>query len=147
MCSVSAQKYTDTYIKEANKVALAWLNDLNHDQHKDAYKLLSKEVKQSIQQEDWIEFMNDLMFEFGDIEDRKVTQTYFQSEIEQLEDGFYVVINYEVNYKKTKEHTENLLLKQNDKAKWEILYYNYEFKNKEDDTPNNIPDKKIGELD
>ena len=76
--------------------------------------------------------MNDLMFEFGDIENRKVTQTYFQSEVEQLEDGFYVVINYEVNYKKTKEHTENLLLKQNDKAKWEILYYNYEFKNKEE---------------
>ena len=147
MCSVSAQKYTDTYIKDANKVALDWLNDVNHKQYENAYKLLSKEVKQSVQQEDWIEFMNDLMFEFGDIEDRKVTQTYFQSEVEQLEDGFYVVINYEVNYKKTKEHTENLLLKQNDKAKWEILYYNYEFKNKEDDTPNNIPDKKIGELD
>ena len=132
MCSVSAQKYTDTYIKDANRIALAWLNDLNHELYEDDYKLLSKEVKQSIQQEAWIAFMNDLMFEFGDIEDRKVTQTYFQSEIEQLEDGFYVVINYEVNYKKTKEHTENLLLKQNDKAKWEILYYNYEFKNKEE---------------
>ena len=132
MCSVSAQKYADTYIKDANKVALAWLNELNHEQYENAYKLLSKEVKQSVQQEDWIEFMNDLMFEFGDIEDRKVTQTYFQSEIEQLEDGFYVVINYDVNYKKTKEHTENLLLKQNDKTKWEILYYNYEFKNKEE---------------
>ena len=129
---VSAQKYTDTYIKDANKVARAWLNDLNHEQYENAYKLLSKEVKQSVQQKAWIEFMNDLMFEFGDIENRKVTQTYFQSEVEQLEDGFYVVINYEVNYKKTKEHTENLLLKQNDKAKWEILYYNYEFKNKEE---------------
>ena len=132
LCSVSAQKYTDTYIKDANKVALDWLNDVNHKQYENAYNLLSKEVKQSVQQEDWIEFMNDLMFEFGDIEDRKVTQTYFQSEVEQLEDGFYVVINYDVNYKKTKEHTENLLLKQNDKAKWEILYYNYEFKNKEE---------------
>ena len=132
MCSVSAQKYTDTYIKDANKVALAWLNELNHEQYENAYKLLSKEVKQSVQQEAWIEFMNDLMFEFGDIEDRKVTQTYFQSEIEQLEDGFYVVINYDVNYKNTKEHTENLLLKQNDKTKWEILHYNYEFKNKEE---------------
>ena len=147
MHSLSAQKYTDTYIKDANKVALAWLNDVNHEQYENAYNLLSKEWKQSVNQERWIELMNNLMFEFGDINSRKVTQTYFQSEIEQLEDGFYVVINYEVNYKKTKEHTENLLLKQNDKAKWEILFYNYEFKNKEDDTPNNIPDKKIGELD
>ena len=132
MYSVSAQKYTDTYIKDANKVALAWLNDVNHEQYENAYNLLSKEWKQSVKQEGWIELMNNLMLEFGGINSRKVTQTYFQSEIEQLEDGFYVVINYDVNYKKTKEHTENLLLKQNDKTKWEILYYNYEFKNKEE---------------
>ena len=30
-------------------------------------------------------------------------------------------------YENTKEHTEYLLLKQNDKAKWEIFDYNYEF--------------------
>ena len=127
MYSVSAQKYTETYIKDANKIAIDWLNDVNHEQYENAYNLLSKEVKQTVQQQAWIEFMNDLMLEFGDIKSRKVTQTYFQSEIEKLEDGFYVFIHYVVNYKKTKEHSENLLLKQNDNANWEILYYNYEF--------------------
>ena len=131
MCSVSAQKYTDTYIKDANKVALDWLNDVNHKQYENAYNLLSKEVKQSVQQEDWIEFMNDLMFEFGDIEDRKVTQTYFQSEIDGLEDGFYVTVKYDVKYTKTKNHSEDLLLKQNDQFQWKILDFNYTFQNLE----------------
>ena len=131
MCSVSAQKYTDTYIKDANKIALAWLNDLNHEQYEDAYKLLSKEVKQSVQQKAWIEFINDLMFEFGDIEDRKVTQTYFQSEIDGLEDGFYVTVKYDVKYTKTKNHSEDLLLKQNDQFQWKILDFNYTFQNLE----------------
>ena len=131
MCSVSAQKYTDTYIKDANKIALAWLNDLNHEQYEDAYKLLSKEVKQSVQQKAWIDFINDLMFEFGDIEDRKVTQTYFQSEIDGLEDGFYVTVKYDVKYTKTKNHSEDLLLKQNDQFQWQILDFNYTFQNLE----------------
>ena len=137
MQSVSAQKYTDTYIKDANKVALAWLNDVNHEQYENAYNLLSKEWKQSVKQEGWIELMNNLMLEFGGINSRKVTQTYFQSEIEKLEDGFYVFIYYDVNYQNTKEHTENLLLKQNDKREWEILDYNYGFKNNEELPPTN----------
>jgi hypothetical protein len=124
---VSAQKYTDTYIKDANKVALDWLNNVNQEQYEKAYNLLSKEVKQSVQQEDWIAAVNSSMIEFGDLKSRKVTQTYFQSEIEGLEDGFYVFIHYDVNYKNTKDHTEKIVLKQNDKTKWEILQFNYKF--------------------
>ena len=65
-CSIiSAQKYTNQYIKDANKVGLRWLNDINHNQ-----------------------------------------------------------------YENTKEHTEYLLLKQNDKAKWEIQIFEYMWQNK-----------------
>ncbi|MDC0249296.1 DUF4019 domain-containing protein [Flavobacteriales bacterium] len=130
-----AQKYTETYIKDANKVALDWLNDIKQEQYKNAYTLLSEEVKLKFQQENWIGLMNNLMLEFGELKSRKVTKTYFQSEIENIEDGFYVFIYYDVNYKNTKEHTEMLLLKQNDKTAWEIFDYNYEFKEKEEISP------------
>ena len=147
MHSVSAQKYTESYVNDANKVALSWLNDINHNQYENAYNLLTKEHKVKYPQEIWIPQINELMLEFGDLESRTVTQRNFQSQIEGMEDGFYVVIEYDSQYKNTKTHTEYLLLKQNDKTKWEIALYNYEFQNKEDDTPNNIPDKKVGELD
>ena len=144
--SVSAQKYTDMYINDANKVALRWLNDVNHNQYEKAYQLLSKEGKAKYPQETWISQINELMLEFGGSESRTVTQRNFQSQIEGMEDGFYVFIEYSSQYENTKEHTEYLLLKQNDKAKWEIFDYNYEFKNVKDNTPSAIP-KKAGELD
>ena len=130
--SATAQKYTDTYIKDANKVALNWLNDINHKQYENAYNLLSKEVKVRYQQEVWTNLINNLMLEFGNLKTRVVTQKYFQSEVEGIEDGFYVFIEYDSKYEKTTEHTEYIVLKQNDKAKWEIFDYNYEFKNKEE---------------
>jgi len=129
---VSAQKYTDMYINDANKVGLSWLNDINHNQYKNAYNLLAEEVKEKYRHEAWTTLINELMLEFGNLESRIVTQRNFQSQVEGMEDGFYVFIEYSSQYENTKEHTEYLLLKQNDKAKWEIFDYNYEFKNKKE---------------
>ena len=68
------------------------------------------------------------MLEFGNLESRTVTQRDFQSQVEGAEDGFYVFIEYISNYENGKNIIENLVLKQNDKAKWEILnYYSEQF--------------------
>ena len=130
--SVSAQKYTDIYINDANKIGLSWLNDINHNQYENAYNLLAKEVKEKYPHEAWITIINELMLEFGNLESRTVTQRNFQSQLDGMEDGFYVFIEYSSQYENTKEHTEYLLLKQNNKAKWEIFDYRYEFKSEEE---------------
>ena len=130
-CStISAQKYTDQYIKDANTVGLSWLNDINHNQYENAYNLLTKEYKAKYPQEIWIAQINELMLEFGNLESRTVTQRDFQSQVEGMEDGFYVFIEYSSQYENTKEHAEYLLLKQNDKAKWEIQVFEYMWQNK-----------------
>jgi hypothetical protein len=131
MYSASAQKYTDQYIKDASKVAKNWLSDINNKKYDNAYYLLSKEVKAITKQDNWIEFVNSEMNEFGDLNSREVTQIFFQSEIEGMEDGFYVVIDYDVNYELTEDHTEKMILKQNDNSKWEILVFSYDFKSEE----------------
>ena len=127
---VSAQKYTDIYISDANNVGLSWLNNINHNQYENAYSLLSKEVKATVEKERWITLINELMLEFGNLESRTVTQRNFQSQVEGMEDGFYVFIEYSSQYENTKEHAEYLLLKQNDKAKWEIQVFEYMWQNK-----------------
>ena len=130
-CStISAQKYTDQYIKDANTVGLSWLNDINHNQYENAYNLCTKEYKEKYPQETWMLQINELMLEFGNLESRTVIQRDFQSQIEGMEDGFYVFIEYSSQYENTKEHTEYLLLKQNDKAKWEIQVFEYMWQNK-----------------
>jgi|TARA_B110000914_G_scaffold175459_1_gene156739 hypothetical protein len=131
MHSVSAQKYTDNYIKNASKVAESWLNDINGKQYESAFQMLSSEAKAIFKQDAWVNLINELMLEFGALENRKATEKIFQSEIDGLENGFYVLINYAVSYTNTVNHNEHILLKQNDKKKWEIVDYNYEFQNKE----------------
>ena len=130
MYSASAQKYTDQYIKDASIVAKSWLNDINNKQYERAFKMLSSESRAIYKQETWMSLINELMLEFGGLENRKTTEKRFQSEIEGMENGFYVFINYTVDYENTTNHLEHLLLKQNDKMKWEIINYSYDFHNK-----------------
>ena len=132
MYPASAQKYTDQYIKDASKVAESWLSDINKKQYENAFQLLSSEAKAIYKQETWVRLINELMLEFGGLENRKATGKRFQSEVEGMEDGFYVFIDYTSNYTKTINHNEHILLKQNDKTKWKIVDYTYEFKNKEE---------------
>jgi len=133
-CStISAQKYTDQYIEDANKVALSWLSDVNHTNYEIAYNLLTTQLKERYDKTTWINLISELMVEFGDLNSRVVKGISFQSQIEAMEDGFYVFIEYNSNYKNTQKHIEYLILKQNDKTKWEIFDYNYEFKSEKEE--------------
>ena len=131
MYSASAQKYSDQYIKEASKVANSWLNNIDDKQYQSAYLMLSNKVRTIYNQESWIRIMNELMLEFGGLASRKISEKKFQSKIEGMEDGLYVFIDYQSNYLNTINHNEHILLKQNNNAKWEIVDYNYDFRNKE----------------
>jgi len=130
--NICAQKYTETYIKDANKIALDWWHQVNTGQYEASYNKLSDALKNSTTLEQWLNQISILMDEFGNLESRIITDTYFQSELEGLKDGFYVIIEYNVNYSKTKNHTESLLLKQNDQLQWGILDFNYTFQSLDD---------------
>ena len=130
--TISAQKYTDQYIRDANKVALNWLNDINHNRYEVAYSKLTTQLKERYEKTTWINLINELMVEFGDLNSRVIKDISFQSKVEGLEDGFYVFIEYTVDYKGTKNHSEFLMLKQNDKTDWKISDYYYEFQSIED---------------
>lgn len=125
--NINAQKYTKKYIKEANKIGLEWWGNVNNHEFEAAYNQLADEIKKQTSLKDWSKQMSRLMFEFGENEQRNVKETYFKSEIDGLNDGFYVIIQYSVMYSKTRNHTEGLLIKQSDKFIWEILEFDYSF--------------------
>ena len=125
--TLQAQKYTEQYIREANSLGFTWWSQVNNDNYKEAYESLSIELKEKMTMEKWTSQMSNLMEEFGEIQNRQVINTEFKSEIEGLDDGFYVIIEYEVNYTKTRNHIEYLLLRQNDKLKWKIIDFQYQF--------------------
>lgn len=125
--SISAQKYIEKYINDANKVATEWWNQINSGKYEQSYSKLSNILRDRATVNDWVVQMSLLMDEFGDIKSRTVTNAYFKSNLEGFEDGFYVIIEYDVNYSKTNKHTENIILKQSDKFEWLIFDFNYSF--------------------
>ena len=122
-----AQKYTDKYIQEANTIAINWFKKINSKDYKTSYQMLANELKEKYTKEQWVFFMNELMIEFGGINTRNIQKKLFKSQIDGLEDGFYVLIEYKSDYSNTNNHFEFLILKQNDEMNWEILDYYYEF--------------------
>ncbi len=129
---ITAQKYTDTYLKDANKVGLEWWSNVNSGKYKASYNMLSDILKTHATLDDWLYQIKMLMEEYGNFEKRIVKESYFHSKLDGFEDGFYVTIEYEVEYSKTKNHTEFLLLKQSDEFKWEVLDFNYTFQNNQE---------------
>ena len=81
-CStISAQQYTDQYIKDATAVSIKWLNNLNHKQYDACWTLHSDEAKTAnVSLENWEFFINNLMEEFGYLKSRKVTNAFFLSQ-------------------------------------------------------------------
>tara|TARA_B110000196_G_C21044214_1_gene613998 strand:- start:41 stop:484 length:444 start_codon:yes stop_codon:yes gene_type:complete len=129
--NLSAQKYTTQYITDANKVGLEWWNQVNTEQYEQSYSKLSDILKSRFTLESWLNQASRLMNEIGALENRTVTNTYFKSELEGIKDGFYVIVEYDVKYSKTRNHTESLVLKQSDQLEWKILSYHYTFQNLE----------------
>ena len=130
MYTASGQKYTDQYIKDASKVAEIWLSNIKDKKYENAFQMFSNKVKANYQEEIWTSQIIELMNEFGTLKSRIDYEKYFQSEVEGMENGFYVFINYKTDYEYTLEHEEYLILKQNDKMDWEIINYSYNFQNK-----------------
>ena len=122
-----AQIYKEKYLKDASKIALSWLNDINHSSYESAYNGLAKENKDQYPKKVWIKLINELMLEFGKLNSRTIISKNFKSSLEDLEDGFYVLLEFKSDYQKTKNHKEFIILKQNDQTDWVILDYNYEF--------------------
>ena len=125
--NLNAQKYTEQYIQEANVIGLNWWEDFNNKNYIDSYNSLDISLKDRFSIDTWENQVKRLMNEIGFLQKRSIINTYFQSEIDGLEDGFYVFIEYQVSYSNTKNHLEHLILKQNDKFEWKIISFEWEF--------------------
>jgi len=129
--TVSAQKFTDKYIKEASLNSEKWWSLVNNGEFEESYEMLTDLLKDRYSINSWKMQISMLMDEIGQIKSRSIEESYFQSELEGFENGFYVIINYQVDYTKTKNHTENIILKQNNNFKWNVFDFNYTFQSLE----------------
>ena len=133
-----SQISTEFQLKEANKVAVTFFNNLHSEYINsngkseslipETYTLVSPEIFDSLP---WISSLEHDMVEFGEFRGRIEVSREFNSSFEGQPNGYYAIFQYESSYKNTSEHFEQLILQQNDKRKWKIIGWNYMFNSEE----------------
>ena len=68
------------------------------------------------------------MGNLGDFIGREESYREFTSEIEGLPDGYYAIFEYSSEYEYTEAHTESILLHQDDRRRWKVLSFQYDYK-------------------
>tara|TARA_B100000767_G_C19672967_1_gene496077 strand:+ start:70 stop:531 length:462 start_codon:yes stop_codon:yes gene_type:complete len=126
-----SQIFKEKYITEANEFCTNWLSNLNNKNYSEAYNGFHEKVKLNSDSLSSCNAFAQLMEEFGALKSRKIDTTFFQSNIEELGDGFYVFIKYSSYYKKIDLCEEYIIVGQNDQLKWKILRYDFSHKNNE----------------
>ena len=126
-----SQINTELQLQEASRSAVIWFNNLNSENYPKAYTGLSIQITSRFDSLDWISGVDQMMVSFGEFGGRREVSREFKSSMEGLPDGYYAVFQYESNYKNTLQHSEQLILHQDDKRRWRILDYSYEFKEEE----------------
>ena len=125
--NINAQIFKEKYINDATKIANEWLDNVINKDYGIAYSNYSNEVKANSDSTYWLQAIDQLMNEFGTFKKREIINKEFKSNIENLGDGFYVLIEYKSNYENINFCNEYILLGQNDKLKWKILRYDFSY--------------------
>ena len=126
-----SQVFKEKYITEANEFCTNWLSNLNNKSYGKAYNGFHEKVKLNSDSLSSCNAFAQLMGEFGTLNSRKLDTTFFQSNIEELGDGFYVFIEYTSFYKKIDLCQEYIIVGQNDNLKWKILRYDFSYANED----------------
>jgi hypothetical protein len=132
-----SQKTERQQMRDAEKMAISWLNKLNNKKYTDCWNTLSESTKSQTNFEAWnAYFSTELMPELGKFISRKYYLAEMEKEMEGLPRGIYVTIRYQSQYVNTDSIEEILLLSPSKLGKWEVLSYFVDYHLKEDNREN-----------
>ena len=131
--SVYSQIFKDQYIKQATKTGEIWMQNITSEKYDLAYTLYSEKVKENSDSIHWSKAISQLMNVFGKFKNREIIESRFESNIENLGDGFYVFIEYKSIYQNIQECSEYLILGQDDNLKWKKQRYDFSYLNEDQD--------------
>ncbi|MBC8266139.1 MAG: DUF4019 domain-containing protein [Flavobacteriales bacterium] len=128
-----SQKTQRQQMRDAEKVAISWLNKLNSKKYLDCWNMLGKTTQKQTTFEDWNAYFSiELMPELGDFISRKYYLAEIEKEMEGLPKGLYVNIRYNSIYSNTDSAEEYVMMSLSKAGKWEILSYFAEYQLKDD---------------
>ena len=144
MFAVFSQKTQTQQMRDAEKVAISWLQELNNKKYIECWNMLGKTTQNQTNFKDWnAYFSTELMPELGDFISRKYYLAEIEKEMEGMPKGLYVTVRYNSNYSNTKFAQEIITVSLSERGKWEVLSYFAEYQLKGDD--GELPKSKLKE--
>ncbi len=129
-----AQKTQKQHMRDAEKIAVSWLEKLNKKQYQDCWNMLAEKTQSQTSFKEWnTYFSTELMPELGNFISRKYYLAEIEKKIEGLPEGLYVTIRYQSEYVNTESLEEIILLQFLPNGKWSILSYFTEYQLIDDD--------------
>ena len=129
-----AQKTQKQHMRDAEKMAVSWLERLNKKQYNDCWNMLAEKTQSQTSFQEWnAYFSTELMPELGDFISRKYYLAEIEKKIDGLPEGLYVTIRYQSEYTNTKSVEEIILLHHVENTQWKILSYFTEYQLIDDD--------------
>ena len=129
-----AQKTQKQHMRDAEKMAVSWLERLNKKQYNDCWNMLAEKTQSQTSFLEWnAYFSTELMPELGDFISRKYYLAEIEKQIEGLPEGLYVTIRYQSEYTNAKSVEEIILLHLVENRQWKILSYFTEYQLIDDD--------------
>ena len=119
-------------MRDAEKIAVNWLNKLNNKQYKDCWNMLSETTQSESNFKEWNTSFIMLMKEYGDFISRKYYLAEIEKQLEGLPEGLYVTVRYQSVYANTDSAEERVILTQLENGQWSIQGYWYEYQLKDD---------------
>ena len=138
-----SQKTQRQQMRDAEKVAISWLQKLNDKKYLECWNMLGKTTQDQTTFKDWnAYFSTELMPEMGTLVSRKYYLAEIEKELEGMPKGLYFSIRYHSKYSNT-ESAEEIILVSLSEIGWEVLSYFAEYQLKDDD--GELPKPKLKE--
>ncbi len=139
-----SQKTQRQQMRDAEKVAISWLQKLNNKKYIECWNMLGKTTQNATTFKEWNEyFSTELMPEMGSFISRKYYLAEIEKEMEWLPKGLYISVRYNSKYSNTKSAEEIIMVSLSETGKWEVLSYFAEYQLKGD--AGELPKSKLKE--
>ena len=138
-----SQKTQRQQMRDAEKVAISWLQKLNNKKYIECWNMLGETTQNATTFKEWnAYFSTELMPEMGTLVSRKYYLAEIEKEMEGMPKGLYVSVRYHSKYSNTKS-AEEIILVSLSEIGWEVLSYFAEYQLKDDD--GELPKPKLKE--
>lgn len=109
--------------QEAQQAAEEWLKVIDNGDYAKSREQAASMFKEKISEEQWVQALSTGRDALGKVAERELKAVQFTTEIPDLPDGEYAIVQFACDYEAKKETTETVILIKEEDHVWRVAGY------------------------